>query len=104
MGIFFRKTRSIGPLRFSLSKTGLSASTGIKGLRFGVGPRGATISAGTNGIYMRKNLTGTPSIARSGEASTQTPDVSLWFALIMAGTLLALLSISIVLIFLFLFS
>ncbi|TVZ60046.1 uncharacterized protein DUF4236 [Flavobacteriaceae bacterium MAR_2010_105] len=40
MGWRFRKTKSFGPLRTSLSKRGLGSSFAFLGLRFGVSPDG----------------------------------------------------------------
>lgn len=61
MGIYLRKSISVGPLRFNLSKSGVGVSAGIKGLRFGVGPRGNYVHMGRGGIYYRATLSpGTP--------------------------------------------
>lgn len=57
MGFFFRKSVRVGPLRFNLSKSGVGVSTGIKGLRVGIGPRGNYIHAGAGGFYYRTTLT-----------------------------------------------
>jgi hypothetical protein len=57
MGFYFRKSIRVGPLRFNLSKSGVGVSTGIKGLRVGVGPRGNYIHAGAGGFYYRTTLT-----------------------------------------------
>jgi hypothetical protein len=56
MGIFFRKSFRVGPLRFNLSKSGVGVSTGIKGARVGIGARGPYVSGGKDGIYFRENL------------------------------------------------
>src|SRR5688572_16484223 len=56
MGVFLRKSFGAGPLRFNISKSGIGLSAGVKGLRVGVGPRGAAISGGRKGIYFRKSL------------------------------------------------
>jgi len=56
MGIFLRKSFSAGPVRFNISKSGLGVSAGVKGLRVGVGPRGAVVSGGRKGVYFRKSL------------------------------------------------
>ncbi|MBS0357308.1 MAG: DUF4236 domain-containing protein [Proteobacteria bacterium] len=56
MGFYLRKSISVGPLRFNLSKSGIGVSTGIKGLRFGIGPRGNYIHMGHSGIYYRATL------------------------------------------------
>ncbi len=56
MGIFFRKSFRIGPIRLNLSKSGLGISAGIKGAHVGVGPKGPYVSGGKDGIYFRENL------------------------------------------------
>lgn len=40
MGIRFRKSIKMGPVRLNLSKSGVGASIGVKGARVGIGPRG----------------------------------------------------------------
>ncbi len=56
MGFYLRKSISVGPLRFNLSKSGIGVSTGVKGLRFGVGPRGNYVHMGRGGLYYRATL------------------------------------------------
>jgi hypothetical protein len=56
MGFYLRKSISVGPLRFNLSKSGVGVSTGVKGLRFGVGPRGNYVHMGRGGLYYRATL------------------------------------------------
>src|SRR5947199_10021095 len=67
MGLYLRKSVSVGPLRFNLSGSGIGVSCGIPGLRIGTGPRGNYIHAGRGGIYYRKtfstNMPLSPSIA-----------------------------------------
>lgn len=53
---FLRKSVKVGPLRFNLSKSGVSISTGMTGLRFGVGPRGNWIRMGSGGLSYRAAL------------------------------------------------
>ncbi|XLZ71476.1 DUF4236 domain-containing protein [Massilia sp. SR12] len=66
MGFYLRKSVSVGPLRFNLSKSGLGVSAGMKGLRFGVGPRGNYVRMGHGNIYYRATL---PPTAPSGRAA-----------------------------------
>ena len=54
MGFYFRKSVSLGGLRFNFSKSGVGVSTGIKGFRIGSGPRGNYVQMGRNGIYYKK--------------------------------------------------
>lgn len=56
MGFYLRKSISVGPFRFNLSKSGVGVSAGIKGLRVGTGPRGNYISVGRGGLYYRATI------------------------------------------------
>lgn len=59
MGFYLRKSISVGPLRFNLSRGGVGVSTGIKGLRIGMGPRGNYVHMGRGGLYYRATLPST---------------------------------------------
>lgn len=72
MGFYLRKSISVGPLRFNLSKSGIGVSAGVKGLRFGVGPRGNYVHMGRGGLYYRATL---PPSTPSRNPPTQ-PDLS----------------------------
>jgi hypothetical protein len=58
MGIFFRKSKKIGPMRLNFSKSGLGASIGVKGARIGkqAGRKGLYARGGRKGVYARKKL------------------------------------------------
>jgi len=56
MGFYIRKSISVGPLRFNLSKSGVGVSAGVRGLRFGTGPRGNYVHMGRGGLYYKKTL------------------------------------------------
>lgn len=56
MPFYFRKSVSAGPFRFNFSKSGVGVSVGVKGLRFGTGPKGHYVHAGRGGIYYRASL------------------------------------------------
>ncbi|WP_031482469.1 DUF4236 domain-containing protein [Maridesulfovibrio frigidus] len=57
MSFYLRKSVTIGPVRFNLSKSGIGLSSGIKGFRIGVRPNGKSyVHAGRNGIYYRQEL------------------------------------------------
>lgn len=58
MGWSFRKSKSFGPFRLNLSKSGVGVSTGVKGARLSFGPRGTYVNLGKNGIYYRKKIGG----------------------------------------------
>lgn len=71
MGFYIRKSVSVGPFRFNLSKSGIGVSTGIKGVRVGTGPRGNYVHMGRGGIYFRQTL---PS-SNGHKMPSQTPEV-----------------------------
>lgn len=56
MPFYIRKSVSVGPFRFNLSKSGLGVSAGVKGLRVGTGPRGSYVHMGAGGLYYRTSL------------------------------------------------
>ena len=56
VGFYIRKSLSVGPFRFNLSKSGIGLSTGIKGFRVGTGPRGNYVHIGRGGLYFRQTL------------------------------------------------
>ncbi|MDE2481731.1 MAG: DUF4236 domain-containing protein [bacterium] len=72
MGFYIRKSMSVGPLRFNLSKSGIGVSGGMTGLRLGTGPRGTYIHAGRGGLYYRQYLFTHPR-SRRGGASVGAP-------------------------------
>lgn len=57
MGLYLRKSFKAGPVRLNLSKRGLGASVGVKGLRVGTSASGRNyVHAGRGGLYYRKSL------------------------------------------------
>jgi hypothetical protein len=70
MGLYLRKSVSVGPFRFNLSKSGLGVSAGVKGFRVGAGPRGNYVHMGAHGIYYRATL---PSSSPSSRTARQDP-------------------------------
>lgn len=56
MGFYLRKSVKVGPLRFNLSGSGVGVSAGVRGLRFGTGPRGNYVHMGSHGIYYRATI------------------------------------------------
>ena len=58
MGWGFRKSFGRGPFRITLSKSGISASVGVKGLRLTTGPRGVYVSSSVGGFYYRERIGG----------------------------------------------
>ena len=61
MGLRFRKSINIGPLRINFSKSGVGFSLGVKGFRIGRSAKGktsATVSLPGTGISYVQNLDG----------------------------------------------
>jgi hypothetical protein len=56
MGLYIKKSISVGPFRFNLSKSGVGVSAGVKGFRVGTGPRGNYVHMGVGGLYYRSTL------------------------------------------------
>ena len=56
MPFYIRKSVSVGPFRFNLSKSGIGVSAGVRGFRIGSGPRGNYIHMGRGGVYYRASL------------------------------------------------
>lgn len=77
MSFYLKKSISAGSFRFNFSKSGVGVSTGIPGLRVGMGPRGNYIHMGKGGLYYRKSLGGqkpaNQSSLPSGESVENTP-------------------------------
>lgn len=74
MGFYIRKSLSVGPLRFNLSGSGIGVSAGVRGLRFGAGPRGNYVHMGRHGLYFRQTLpTTTPRPSLPGASSVPRP-------------------------------
>jgi hypothetical protein len=75
MGWFFRKSVGLGPLRVNFSKSGIGYSVGVRGARFGVGPRGNYVRLGRGGVYYQKYLSPSGSRTRP-ESIVSSLDVS----------------------------
>jgi hypothetical protein len=57
MGFYIRRSIKLGPLRFNFSKGGVGISTGVKGARIGVTPKGRRyFHGGRYGVYYRQWL------------------------------------------------
>ena len=56
MGLSFRKSIKVGPMRFNFSKSGIGVSAGFKGFRVGSGPRGNYVSISALGVRFRHSL------------------------------------------------
>jgi hypothetical protein len=53
----FRRSVRMGPLRVSVSRSGVGASVGVGGARVGVGPRGSYVSFSGGGFQYQRKLT-----------------------------------------------
>ena len=74
MGFYIRRSVSVGPFRFNLSKSGVGLSVGVKGLRIGSGPRGNYVHMGRGGLYFRSSLpVALPSSPPAGSPPERTP-------------------------------
>ncbi len=75
MGVTFAKSVKVGALRFNFSGRGIGVSTGIPGLRVGIGPRGAYIGGGAYGFRYRQSLPlkSTPKKQHRNTASPSVP-------------------------------
>lgn len=73
VGLYFRKSVSVGPFRFNLSKGGVGVSVGVPGFRIGTSPRGNYVHVGRAGLYYRATLPGRRSAAASGKPPTLVP-------------------------------
>ena len=59
MGWYLRKSVSVGPVRFNLSKSGVGTSIGVRGFRVGTKPNGTNyLHAGAGGLYYRQDFPG----------------------------------------------
>lgn len=76
--VYFRKSKKLGPLRLTASKSGLSMSGGVRGARVSANTKGEmrrTLSVPGAGIYDTKRIggksKGRPSKQSSGQADSQ---------------------------------
>ena len=75
----FRKSKKFGPVRITASKSGLSTSVGVKGLRVSANSKGQvrrTVSVPGTGIYDTKQIGSTRSRTSARAASGSAPAVS----------------------------
>jgi len=56
MAFYLRRSMRVGPFRLNFSKSGLGISGGVTGARIGMGPRGAYLHGGRQGLYYRKGI------------------------------------------------
>ena len=77
MGFYLRQSVKVGPLRFNLSKSGIGVSAGVRGLRFGTGPRGNYVHMGRYGLYYRKTFPSANQLSspRSDVPQLQNPPI-----------------------------
>jgi hypothetical protein len=75
MPFYIRKSVSVGPLRFNLSKSGIGISAGIRGFRVGTGPRGNYVHIGIGGLYYRHTFSSSNTRQRIA-SSSETGDLA----------------------------
>ena len=63
MSFYLRTSIGVGPLRVSMSRSGLGASVGVPGFRLGAGPRGTYISLGGGLVSHRATVRSTRGIS-----------------------------------------
>lgn len=73
MGFYIRKTVSVGPFRFNLSKSGVGVSVGVRGLRLGMGPQGSYVAMGKGGLYYKSSLGGRRTASRRAAPAREAP-------------------------------
>lgn len=73
MGLYIRKSISVGPFRFNLSKSGVGVSAGIRGFRVGSGPRGNYVHMGRHGVYYRATLPSSTTPESGGRSQAVDP-------------------------------
>ncbi len=92
MPFYIRKSVSVGPFRFNLSKSGIGLSAGVKGFRIGTGPRGNYVHMGRGGLYYRASLNGprplrsSPTITRHEPSSENLIEIETGQVVEMADT------------------
>lgn len=60
MGLSFRKSFNMGPLRVNLSGAGVGVSAGVRGARVAVGPRGTYVTLSAGGFRYQRKLDSSP--------------------------------------------
>ena len=76
MLFYIRKSLSVGPFRFNLSKSGIGMSTGVRGFRIDTGPRGNYIQMGRAGLYYRASLSSRATRVRRSGLPATSPSAS----------------------------
>ena len=56
MGLSWRRSVSVGPLRLNFSRSGIGVSVGVRGARVSSGPKGTYVSLGAYGVRYSKKL------------------------------------------------
>jgi len=73
MGLSFRKSFGNSLFRINLSKSGVSYSTGFKGARLNVGPKGTYVTFSSHGLQYRKKLDSPQVVDRLPQESQPVP-------------------------------
>lgn len=64
MGWTWRRSTSLGPLRFNFSKSGVGMSVGVRGARISTGPRGTYVHVGAGGFRYSRRIDGPARVDR----------------------------------------
>lgn len=75
MGLYFRKSLKLGPIRLNFSGAGIGVSAGIPGARVTAGPRGTYVTVGAHGFRYRQRLD-VPAPRRRAEPAVQLPGMA----------------------------
>lgn len=77
MGWYIRKSVSVGPIRFNISKSGVGASVGVRGFRVGTRPNGTNyVHGGTGGLYYRQDFGGSSGLGPAQPSPSPSPAAS----------------------------
>lgn len=74
MSFYLRTSIGVGPLRVSMSRSGLGASVGVPGFRLGAGPRGTYISLGGGLVSYRATVRSARGISRVRTTPADRPN------------------------------
>lgn len=95
MGWFLRKSIRLGPLRLNLSKRGLGASVGVKGLRAGVDASGKPyVAGGRGGIYFRERIRSTDAAPAESTPPRRGSSMVAWSVAIVLAVIVLLLLVT----------
>ena len=87
MGVFFRKSINVGPVRLNFSRSGVGVSTGVRGLRSGINAKGKSyVAGGRYGVYLRRQ-----NLSNGGDIPGHIEAGAHWIAVLVVGFLLGVI-------------